>query len=90
MLYDFTHSPDLPNAACASSDPDPAFFPQSGALGVKVSDAAKEVCAGCPERVACLDYALNIEQGESAKMRTGIWGGFTPAERHALDMGVAA
>ena len=81
--FDFT-MPDLPNAACASEYPDDhdpeTFFPGVGE-SVKVA-AAKAVCAGCPERLACLTYA----QGEAAKGEVlyGIWGGLTLTERATL------
>lgn len=36
---------------------------------------AKAVCAGCPVREACLDYALRTQQP------WGVWGGQTSEER---------
>jgi WhiB family redox-sensing transcriptional regulator len=39
---------------------------------------AKAVCAGCPVREACLDYALRIREPH------GIWGGYTEAERRGI------
>lgn len=36
---------------------------------------AKAVCADCPVREACLDYALRIREPH------GIWGGLTEVER---------
>lgn len=38
---------------------------------------AREICAGCPERLPCLEYALKNE-------RDGIWGGLLPIERRAV------
>lgn len=38
---------------------------------------AKLLCAGCPVRKRCLDYALVYEE-------FGIWGGATPEERDEL------
>lgn len=38
---------------------------------------ARALCAGCPVRAACLDYALETGQDY------GIWGGTSPAERRA-------
>jgi WhiB family redox-sensing transcriptional regulator len=39
---------------------------------------AKAICSGCPVRLPCLDYALEIEEPH------GIWGGLTEHERRAL------
>lgn len=38
---------------------------------------AKLLCAGCPVRALCLQYAVEFEE-------FGVWGGSTPAERDAL------
>lgn len=40
--------------------------------------AAKKFCRPCPERDACLEYALD------EKIPDGIWGGRTPRERNAI------
>ena len=42
------------------------------------ADAARRVCAGCPVRLECLDYALGWS------IRHGLWGGLSPKERAAL------
>jgi WhiB family redox-sensing transcriptional regulator len=39
---------------------------------------AKRICAGCPVREECLDYALRIREPH------GIWGGLNEMERRAL------
>jgi WhiB family redox-sensing transcriptional regulator len=61
--------------ACVSADPD-LFFPVSG-TGKAAAQAARacQVCAGCPVRRQCLQFA--VETGEME----GIWGGTTPDER---------
>lgn len=43
---------------------------------------AKSICAVCPVRVPCLEYAAEIKEPY------GIWGGLTEAERRQL-IGVA-
>jgi len=65
-------------AACRSRDPD-LFFPVSVA-GPAASQAAtaKAVCARCPVRSQCLDFAL------SSRQSYGIWGGLTELERLQL------
>lgn len=50
------------------------FYPDKGGSNKK----AKAVCAACPVRVQCLQYAL--EAGE----QFGIWGGLSEQERTAL------
>jgi WhiB family redox-sensing transcriptional regulator len=62
-------------AACAGLD-DALFFPV-GEEDAKI-DAAKAVCAACPVRDVCLQYAIATNQTE------GIWGGMTGAERRRL------
>lgn len=59
--------------ACRGVDPN-VFFPERGDSCV----AAKKVCAGCPVRGECLDFAL--AHGE----KFGIWGGKSERERSRL------
>ena len=40
--------------------------------------AAKSICATCPVRTPCLDFALEIREPH------GIWGGLNESERRAL------
>jgi WhiB family redox-sensing transcriptional regulator len=66
-------------AACRGEDPE-LFFPIGAAGPALVQIArAKQVCARCPVRAACLRYALVT--GEDY----GIWGGLTEDERRQLD-----
>lgn len=65
-------------AACRDTDPE-LFFPiGSVGLALEQVDAAKAVCARCPVRTECLDWALRV--GEAY----GVWGGTTPEERRFL------
>jgi uncharacterized protein YcaQ len=41
---------------------------------------AKRICARCPVRAQCLEYALS-GAGTWGGIATGIWGGTTPQER---------
>jgi len=61
--------------ACRSADPE-LFFPiaQGSAADRQISTALR-VCAGCPVRQQCLDFAM--QSGEAH----GIWGGTTADER---------
>ncbi|HWS46082.1 MAG TPA: WhiB family transcriptional regulator [Acidimicrobiia bacterium] len=56
------------------------FYPQTGESAPARAERehrAKRVCAECPVRVECLDYAVHTAQP------LGIWGGTTEAERRA-------
>lgn len=61
------------DAACRDSDPN-MFFPERGSS----TREAKAVCAICPVRDECLDYALM--NGE----KFGIWGGTSERERRRI------
>ncbi|MGY5051254.1 WhiB family transcriptional regulator [Streptomyces sp. 900105755] len=64
-------------AACQDVDPD-LFFPIGTAgLTLVQIDEAKAVCARCPVRERCLQWALDVGQVE------GVWGGTTESERRA-------
>ncbi|MGF7234149.1 MAG: WhiB family transcriptional regulator [Frankia sp.] len=51
------------------------FFPSDGPHLISREQAAKQVCAGCPVRVRCLEHAVETSEP------FGIWGGLTPGER---------
>ena len=61
-----------PRAACKGTDQSLFFADDSESIA-----AAKAVCARCPVREQCLDFAL---QGR----HYGIWGGLTDKERARL------
>jgi WhiB family redox-sensing transcriptional regulator len=65
-------------ARCADQDPD-LFFPV-GSSGPAVRQAmrAKAVCAQCPVRAECLEWALDTRQPH------GVWGGLDETERDLL------
>lgn len=76
----FDHKPALPqprrwmqHAACLHADVD-LFFPTKGGS----PDAAKRVCARCPVRLQCINYALADES------LVGVWGGLTDRERREI------
>ena len=58
---------------CRGADP-ARFFPSDG-FGV---EAAQQVCAECPVRAECLDYALTNH------FEFGIWGGASERERRRI------
>lgn len=61
---------------CAQVDPG-LFFPDKGGS----TREAKAVCAACPVRAECLEYALAHDE------RFGIWGGTSERERRRLKRG---
>jgi len=67
--------PKLPNALCREYEFPNLFFPESKADEAKSLPLAQAICAGCPERKECLEYALTEE------IPHGIWAGTTPAMR---------
>ena len=60
-------------AACRGIDPN-VFYPASD----DEADEAKSICADCPVREACLEYAL------ANRERDGVWGGATERERRRI------
>ena len=60
-------------AACRGADLD-LFFPGRG----ESAEPARRICAACPVRQPCLDYAI------SHGITHGIWGGLTERDRRAL------
>lgn len=69
------------DAACAQIGGN-LWYPEKG----EPTRDAKRICAGCPVRSDCLDYALAIEAttGRGWVGRYGVWGGLTAQERKAL------
>jgi WhiB family redox-sensing transcriptional regulator len=63
-------------AACRGTDLE-VFFPDRG----ESARPARQVCAACPVRQPCLDYAI------TNRITHGIWGGLTGRERRALQSG---
>jgi WhiB family redox-sensing transcriptional regulator len=60
-------------AACRGSDIG-VFFPGRG----ESAEPARRVCAGCPVREPCLDYALGHG------IISGVWGGLAERDRREL------
>jgi WhiB family transcriptional regulator, redox-sensing transcriptional regulator len=67
-------------AACRDTDTEAFFNPDylRGRNKRAREAAAKAICAGCPVREACLEWAVYL--GETH----GVWGGLTPEERVAV------
>ncbi len=66
------------DAECRDLDPN-LFFPV-GVTGAAVDQiaAAKGICAGCPVRAECLEFAITTNQ------EFGVWGGTSEDERRVL------
>ncbi len=77
-LNDLVWEPDegwRDQAACAGSDLE-LFFPAGE--DEESAAPAKAICAICPVREDCLNYAISTNQPE------GVWGGMTGPERRRL------
>ncbi len=70
-----TYDPDewRQDAACRDLDTS-IFFPETD----DEAAAALAVCAACPVREACLEFALVTRQDD------GVWGGMTETDRKRL------
>jgi WhiB family transcriptional regulator, redox-sensing transcriptional regulator len=68
-------------AACRGEDTG-LFFPphdtESREERLARERKAKTICAGCPVRIECLEYAIRIRESH------GIWGGLSEVERRVL------
>lgn len=68
-------------AACRGEDSG-LFFPPGHLEPKEEKDArerkAKAICAACPVRIECLEYAIRIREPY------GIWGGLNELERRSL------
>ena len=80
--------PDLTDAACAGMDGDMFYDDMTvhesvTEYGYYTSTAPKQhamlrrVCANCPVKVECAEFAIKHE-------RFGFWGGLTAMERHSI------
>jgi WhiB family transcriptional regulator, redox-sensing transcriptional regulator len=63
----------LARARCRGHPPG-LFFP-SDAAGV---ETARKICAACPVRAACLEYAL------TSQIKHGVWGGASERARRRI------
>jgi len=63
----------MSRAICRDAAPG-AFFPSDG-VGV---ERARRVCAACPVKAECLEYALDY------RIDHGIWGGCSERERRRI------
>ena len=62
-------------ALCRGVDPE-IFYPVSE--DEDASADAKAICAQCPVREPCLEYALTVRE------KHGVWGGLTERERRRV------
>lgn len=66
--------------SCRTVDPTLFFHPQNerGLSRLRRDRQAKAVCAPCPVRLECADYAIR------AREPYGVWGGLTEEDREAI------
>ena len=67
--------PWMSRGSCLGEDSE-VFYPSVGRSDA--SKAAKKVCARCPVRVRCLDFAMRHNE------EFGVWGGLTARQRRSL------
>ncbi len=63
--------------ACRQEDPE-LFFPMAQGQGIVQLQQAKVICARCPVRAECLEFAVQTVQDH------GVWGGLSEEERRNL------
>lgn len=68
------------HGACLGVDPTLFFHPQNerGNARMKRDQSAQAVCARCPVRLDCADYAIR------AREPYGVWGGLTEDDRQQI------
>lgn len=68
------------HGSCRTVDPTIFFHPQNerGSARRQRALSAKSVCASCPVRRQCADYAIR------AREPYGVWGGLTEEEREVI------
>lgn len=64
----------MERGVCRDTPPD-VFFPGKGQATGPAVTRAKAICAFCPVKVPCLEYALRLN------IRHGVWGGTSERER---------
>lgn len=69
------------DARCREVGPELFFSDDDGNALRQAQKQAKEICARCPVRRACLEYALAFEGAAHNNMRAGIWGGYNATQR---------
>ncbi|MFY9232641.1 MAG: WhiB family transcriptional regulator [Candidatus Nanopelagicales bacterium] len=68
------------HGSCREADPLLFFHPQNerGSSRIRRDRAAKLVCAACPVRMECADYAVR------AREPYGVWGGLSEEDRERI------
>lgn len=62
------------------------FTPEGDADAGETYRGARRICAGCPVRSDCLEFALAEEGSSATSDRVGVFGGLGPRERHKLHL----
>lgn len=61
-----------------------AFVPATDHEPLDLYRQARPVCAGCPVKAQCLEYALDLEGPVPTAGRSGIYGGLSPRQRYSV------
>lgn len=83
QFEDIDAPPDWTDAACRDEDPE-IWFPKPKPGRETDYSIPREICAACPIRERCLEYAMQREGSRAADSRWGMWGGLTGIERANL------
>ena len=82
-----TEAPDWTDAACAGHDTELWYPTGNGRRQPADWDTPRLLCASCPIRHACAEWALSDPDPTHGE---GVWGGLTPRDRARLKNGSAA
>ena len=74
MSFHVQREPWMTEAKCRGTDPN-LFFPDGPGVSNTTITTAKKVCAECPVRLECLEYANRLH------IFDGVWGGLSVTER---------
>ena len=78
------HMPWMEQASCAQTHEPDTWFPLPSDTGGRVQ-TAKRICARCPVRTDCLEYAMTgADRSWPGQDGEGVWGGLTAPERAVL------
>lgn len=77
---------DLRRGACVDLDDPEVMMGRS----VKDRDTAARLCADCPVKQVCADYALELQKRDTERRVVGVWGGrffFDSGSKHSRLLG---
>lgn len=76
------------SSSCLGSDPDdffPYIWPEEKLDSIRLVEVRERDCRDCPVRRACLAEVMEIERGEDAATRFGLYAYLTPGQRESIE-----